>query len=138
MCRHMSVSLRPNQEPEDIELSDYRLETPSNELKWAQKIKEKLESSMLSKTVLFLVTMLATSMVIGDGVLTPCVSVLSAVSGVKSLGEGCCDVDFHCNTGAALQCAAVWGRQSRICVCASAVSLVFLHMWDRSVQPVQV
>ncbi|XP_031098463.1 potassium transporter 5-like isoform X2 [Ipomoea triloba] len=87
MCRHMSVSLRPNQEPEDIELSNNRLETPSNELKRAQKIKEKLESSMLIKTVLFLVTMLATSMVIGDGVLTPCVSVLSAVSGVKSLGE---------------------------------------------------
>ncbi|XP_019180294.1 PREDICTED: potassium transporter 5-like [Ipomoea nil] len=88
MCRHTKVSLRPNEEPEDRELSNYRLETPSNQLRRAQKIKQKLESSMVAKTVLFIITILATSMVIGDGVLTPCVSVLSAVSGVKSLGEG--------------------------------------------------
>lgn len=74
MCRHTRVSLRPNQEPEDRELSNYRLETPSNQLRRAQKIKQKLESSMGAKTVLFLVTILATSMVIGDGVLTPSIS----------------------------------------------------------------
>ncbi|XP_031098467.1 potassium transporter 5-like [Ipomoea triloba] len=87
MCRHTKVSLRPNQEPEDRELSNYRLETPSNQLRRAQKIKQKLESSMAAKTVLFIVTILATSMVIGDGVLTPCISVLSAVSGIKGLGQ---------------------------------------------------
>nr|GMD23242.1 potassium transporter 5-like [Ipomoea batatas] len=87
MCRHTRVSLRPNEEAEDRELSNYRLETPSNELRRAQMIKQKLESSMVAKTVLFLVTILGTSMVIGDGVLTPCISVLSAVSGIKALGE---------------------------------------------------
>ncbi|XP_019180311.1 PREDICTED: potassium transporter 5-like [Ipomoea nil] len=87
MCRHTKVSLRPNEEPEDRELSNYRLETPTNHLRRAQKIKQKLESSMAAKTVLFLVTILATSMLIGDGILTPCISVLSAVSGIKALGE---------------------------------------------------
>ncbi|CAK9133291.1 unnamed protein product [Ilex paraguariensis] len=74
ICRYAKVSLIPNQQPEDRELSNYRLDTPSNQLKRAQKIKQKLESSKIAKIVLFLVTILGTSMVIGDGVLTPCIS----------------------------------------------------------------
>ncbi|KAM1438370.1 hypothetical protein TB2_011747 [Malus domestica] len=86
MCRHAKVSLTPNNQPEDRELSNYKLETPSNELKRSQTIKKKLENSKIAKYSLFLVTIMGTSMVIGDGVLTPCISVLSAVSGIKSLG----------------------------------------------------
>lgn len=88
ICRYAKVSLIPNDQPEDRELSNYRLDTPSTNLRRAQKIKEKLETSKTVKIVLFLVTILGTSMVIGDGVLTPCISVLSAVSGIKSLGQG--------------------------------------------------
>ncbi|KAK2973818.1 hypothetical protein RJ640_011746 [Escallonia rubra] len=87
ICRYAKVSLVPNQQPEDRELSNYRLDTPSIQLRRAQKIKEKLENSVTAKVVLFLVTILGTSMVIGDGVLTPCISVLSAVSGIKSLSK---------------------------------------------------
>ncbi|KAM2018613.1 hypothetical protein PS2_021258 [Malus domestica] len=87
MCRHAKVSLTPNNQPEDRELSNYKLETPSNELKRSQTIKKKLENSKIAKYILFLVTIMGTSMVIGDGVLTPCISVLSAVSGIKSLGS---------------------------------------------------
>lgn len=82
------MSLIPNDQPEDRQLSNYRLDTPSNQLRRAQKIKEKLEHSKTSKIVLFLATILGTSMVIGDGVLTPCISVLSAVGGIKPLHEG--------------------------------------------------
>ncbi|KAK3015218.1 hypothetical protein RJ639_006856 [Escallonia herrerae] len=74
ICRYAKVSLVPNQQPEDRELSNYRLDTPSIQLRRAQKIKEKLENSVTAKVVLFLVTILGTSMVIGDGVLTPCIS----------------------------------------------------------------
>ncbi|KAJ8645985.1 hypothetical protein MRB53_007733 [Persea americana] len=92
ICRYARVSLIPNHQVEDRELSNYRLDTPSNQLRRAQKIKEKLENSKVAQLVLFLVTILGTSMVIGDGVLTPCISVLSAVSGIKesasSLGQG--------------------------------------------------
>lgn len=88
ICRYAKVSLIPKDQPEDRQLSNYRLDTPSSQLKRAQKIKEKLETSTYAKTVLFLVTILGTSMVIGDGVLTPCISVLSAVSGIQSVGTG--------------------------------------------------
>ncbi|KAJ6702095.1 OSMOTIC STRESS POTASSIUM TRANSPORTER [Salix koriyanagi] len=81
------VSLIPNDQPEDSQLSNYKLDTPSSQLRRAQVIKEKMESSKAIKIILFLVTILGTSMVIGDGVLTPCISVLSAVGGIKSLGE---------------------------------------------------
>ncbi|KAK1327119.1 putative potassium transporter 13 [Acorus calamus] len=46
-------------------------------------VKEFFEKHRSSRIILFLVVLLGTSMVIGDGVLTPTMSVLSAVSGVK-------------------------------------------------------
>lgn len=64
----------PNHQAEDRELSNYRLDTPSNALRRAAKIKEKLESSKAAKILLFILTILGTSMVIGDGVLTPSIS----------------------------------------------------------------
>ncbi|KAG6581970.1 Potassium transporter 5, partial [Cucurbita argyrosperma subsp. sororia] len=85
LCRYVKVGLIPNDQPEDRELSNYQLVVPSN-LRRSQKVKDKLENSMFAKVALFLVTIAGTSMVIGDGVLTPAISVLSAVSGIKSLG----------------------------------------------------
>ncbi|KAJ6341415.1 hypothetical protein OIU78_009563 [Salix suchowensis] len=87
ICRSAKVGLIPKDQPEDHKLSNYRLDTPSNQLRRAEVIKEKMESSKSIKIILFLITILGTSMVIGDGVLTPCISVLSAVSGIKSLGQ---------------------------------------------------
>ncbi|KAI6677292.1 hypothetical protein NL676_038088 [Syzygium grande] len=87
LCRYAKVSLIPNQQPEDREVSNYKLDTPSNPLRRAQKIKYMLENSKSARILLFLVTIMGTSMVIGDGVLTPSISVLSAVSGIKSLGK---------------------------------------------------
>lgn len=74
ICRYTKVSLIPNQQPEDRKLSNYRLDTPSNQLSRSIKIKEKLETSKAAQIMLFLITILGTSMVIGDGVLTPCIS----------------------------------------------------------------
>ncbi|OIW17534.1 hypothetical protein TanjilG_22646 [Lupinus angustifolius] len=88
ICRHVKMSLIPNQQPEDKELSNYKLETPSSQMKRAQKIKHKLEGSHYARIILLLVTIMGTSMVIGDGILTPTISVLSAVSGIStSLGQ---------------------------------------------------
>ncbi|CAL5346582.1 unnamed protein product [Camellia sinensis] len=72
---YAKVSLIPNEQPEDRQLSNYKLELPSNQLKRAQKIKEKLENSKTAQLVLFLVTILGTSMI------------LSALSGIKALHE---------------------------------------------------
>ncbi|KAJ0038595.1 hypothetical protein Pint_23875 [Pistacia integerrima] len=64
---------------------DGKLELPSNSkrMRLASTLKSKLEKSGFAKFVLFFVTLLGTSMVIGDGILTPAISVLSAVGGLK-------------------------------------------------------
>ncbi|KAK0592990.1 hypothetical protein LWI29_028719 [Acer saccharum] len=87
ICRYTKVGLIPNSQPEDRELSNYNLDISSPETQRAINIRQTLEKSNVAKITLFLVTILGTSMVIGDGVLTPCISVLSAVSGIKSLGQ---------------------------------------------------
>ncbi|KAI3467834.1 hypothetical protein Pfo_024497 [Paulownia fortunei] len=87
ICRFANLGLIPKNQPEDKELSNYRMEMTSNQTLGSQKIKEKLEKSITAKIILFLATILGTSMVIGDGVLTPCISVLSAVGGIKNLQE---------------------------------------------------
>ncbi|KAG0461310.1 hypothetical protein HPP92_021607 [Vanilla planifolia] len=83
ISRHARISLIPNQQAEDTMLSNYKLEIPSKKWKRAQWIKQKLESNKPLQITLLLITILATSMIIGDGVLTPSISVLSAVSGIK-------------------------------------------------------
>ncbi|MED6206180.1 Potassium transporter 5 [Stylosanthes scabra] len=89
ICRHLKVSLIPNQQPEDKELSNYKLETPSSQLRRAQRLKQMLENSYAARILLLLATITGTAMVIGDGILTPSISVLSAVSGIStSLGQG--------------------------------------------------
>lgn len=74
ICRYAKVSLIPNEETEDRELSHYGLDIPSNQLKRAQKIRQNLENSIFAKIVLVFLAILGTSMVIGDGIITPCIS----------------------------------------------------------------
>ncbi|XP_059625740.1 potassium transporter 5-like [Cornus florida] len=94
LCRYVKVGLIPSQEAEDREVSTYKLELPNNNksLRRASKLKSTVENSRFAKFFLLFATMLGTSMVIGDGVLTPCISVLSAVGGIKeatsSMTEG--------------------------------------------------
>ncbi|KAL3827848.1 hypothetical protein ACJIZ3_016650 [Penstemon smallii] len=83
ICRYAKVGLIPSQEAEDQDVSTFQLELPDNRMLRASKVKSLLENSNFAKTFLLFATMLGTSMVIGDGVLTPCISVLSAVSGLR-------------------------------------------------------
>ncbi|XP_040363753.1 potassium transporter 5 isoform X2 [Rosa chinensis] len=83
LCRYAKVGLTPSQQAEDRDVSNFQLELPSKRLRRASKLKSKLENSRFAKYFLLFATMLGTSMVIGDGVLTPCISVLSAVGGMK-------------------------------------------------------
>ncbi|KAL5064230.1 hypothetical protein RYX36_025967 [Vicia faba] len=88
ICRHIKVSLAPNQQSEDMELSNYKLEIPSHKQERANKIKQMIEHSHFTRIILLLLAIMGTSMVIGDGILTPTISVLSAVSGISSsLGQ---------------------------------------------------
>ncbi|KAH0727205.1 hypothetical protein KY284_003070 [Solanum tuberosum] len=83
LCRHAKVNLLPNQLRSDARISSFRLKVPSPELERSLKIKEKLEASLTLKKLLLMLVLVGTSMVIADGVVTPAMSVMSAVGGLK-------------------------------------------------------
>ncbi|GLJ26860.1 hypothetical protein SUGI_0524970 [Cryptomeria japonica] len=87
ICRHAKVSMIPNHQEEDRKLSSYKLEVASRQPNRSMKIKEALEQSKVAKTCLLVLALVGTCMVIGDGVLTPCISVLSAVGGIKRVDK---------------------------------------------------
>ncbi|GAB2231262.1 hypothetical protein Droror1_Dr00027551 [Drosera rotundifolia] len=82
LCRHARFSLLPNQQAADEELSTYRYgnSTPTAA---SASFKTFLDKHKRLRTALLLLVLFGASMVIGDGVLTPAVSVLSAVSGLQ-------------------------------------------------------
>ncbi|KAI5061278.1 hypothetical protein GOP47_0023783 [Adiantum capillus-veneris] len=84
ICRHAKVSRFQNEEVEDQSLSGYRLQRSDRASRMGAKIKEALEGSPFAKKVLLLLTLLGTCAVMGDGVLTPAISVLSAVDGIQT------------------------------------------------------
>ncbi|KAL4580898.1 hypothetical protein LXL04_017104 [Taraxacum kok-saghyz] len=83
ICRHAKISLLPNQLPSDSRISSFRLKVPSAELERSLKIKEYLETSLAMKKLVLVLVLAGTSMVIADGVVTPAMSVISAVRGLK-------------------------------------------------------
>ncbi|GAB2279451.1 Potassium transporter 5 [Dionaea muscipula] len=87
LCRYAKVSMIPNHHPEDREETNYSLEESTNRVKLATIVRDFLEHSSIAQHILFLATILGTSMVIGDGILTPSISVLSALRGIDTLGK---------------------------------------------------
>ncbi|KAJ6839438.1 potassium transporter 7-like [Iris pallida] len=91
----------PNQLPSDARISSFRLKVPSPELEKSLKIKERLEASLILKKLLLILVLFGTSMVIADGVVTPAMSVMSAVNGLKvgivsvKQGTRCCNYQGH-------------------------------------------
>ncbi|XP_043704475.1 putative potassium transporter 12 isoform X2 [Telopea speciosissima] len=83
ICRYAKVNLLPNQQPADEQISSFKLKLPTPELERALKIKDCLERRSPMKTLLLLLVLMGTSMIIGDGILTPAMSVMSAVSGLQ-------------------------------------------------------
>lgn len=74
ICRHSKVSAIPNAQTEHMDLSAYKLQIPNKNLKRAERIKEAMERSSFAKTCLLSIALFGTCMVIGDGILTPCIS----------------------------------------------------------------
>ncbi|KAH9702814.1 Potassium transporter 2 [Citrus sinensis] len=81
ICRHAKVSLLPNRQAADEALSTYKLEQPPE--KNSSRVKMYLEKHKFLHTALLILVLLGTCMVIGDGLLTPAISVFSAVSGLE-------------------------------------------------------
>jgi KUP system potassium uptake protein len=73
ICRHANVSLLPNRQIADEELSTYKLERPPDTAD-KSRIKAWLEKHRKLRVALLIMVMTGTCMVIGDGVLTPVIS----------------------------------------------------------------
>ncbi|XP_024025480.1 potassium transporter 1 [Morus notabilis] len=82
LCRHARLSVLPNQESIDEKLSAY-VTVGSNDTRQSSTLKLIFEKHPRFCEALLVFVLLGTSMAIGDGVLTPAISVLSAVSGIK-------------------------------------------------------
>jgi KUP system potassium uptake protein len=79
LCRHCNISSLPNRHPTDEELSTFVVDRQHPKT----YLQKKLEGSHVLQRLLLGLVLVGTSMVIGDGILTPAISVLSAVSGIK-------------------------------------------------------
>ncbi|KAL9456601.1 hypothetical protein AB3S75_005763 [Citrus x aurantiifolia] len=82
LCRHAKVITIPNQHRTDEELTTYSRST-FHEKSSAAKTKRWLEHQTFRKNALLMLVLVGTCMVIGDGILTPAISVLSASGGIK-------------------------------------------------------
>ncbi|KAK9937497.1 hypothetical protein M0R45_014280 [Rubus argutus] len=82
LCRHSRMGILNTVDPVHQGISSCRSEI-SNDTRTSLLIKEFFEKHKSSRIVLLLVVFLGTGMVIGDGILTPTMSVLSAVYGIK-------------------------------------------------------
>ncbi|KAL0341413.1 UNVERIFIED_CONTAM: Potassium transporter 4 [Sesamum radiatum] len=87
LCRHGKFSLLPNQQAADEELSAYKYGPPGQSSS-SVSVKRFLEKHKKLRTALLLVVLLGAGMVIGDGVVTPAMSVLSSVSGLEAAHKG--------------------------------------------------
>ncbi|XP_042437593.1 potassium transporter 7-like isoform X4 [Zingiber officinale] len=87
LCRHAKISLLPNQQAVDEELSTYYRTgyIPQNSI--YSPLKRFLENHRNLHTCLLVSVLFGACMVIGDGVLTPAISVLSSISGLQVKAE---------------------------------------------------
>ncbi|CAN6470512.1 unnamed protein product [Victoria cruziana] len=81
LCRHARVGLLPNQQAADEELSTYKYGLSDHGR--MSPLRRFLEKHAKLRTALLLVVLFGACMVIGDGVLTPAISVLSSISGLQ-------------------------------------------------------
>ncbi|XP_039039491.1 potassium transporter 8-like [Hibiscus syriacus] len=78
LCRHARLCSLPNCQLADEELSEYKRDGNGKSF-----LKSTLEKHKVLQTLLLVLALIGTCMVIGDGVLTPAISVFSAVSGLE-------------------------------------------------------
>jgi KUP system potassium uptake protein len=82
LCRHANIMIIPNQDQTDEKLTTYS-RSKFSEQSFAARTKRWLEENAFKKNALLVLVLIGSCMVIGDGILTPAISVLSAVSGIN-------------------------------------------------------
>ncbi|KAI3932234.1 hypothetical protein MKW98_024954 [Papaver atlanticum] len=82
LCRHGRLGILPNQQEADERLASYGMDGSADTWQSAL-LKSFFAKHSKFRNVLLIFVLLGTCMAIGDGVLTPAISVLSAVSGIS-------------------------------------------------------
>ncbi|KAL0421342.1 UNVERIFIED_CONTAM: Potassium transporter 6 [Sesamum latifolium] len=84
LCRHAKVNSLPSFQSADEDLSAYKkdISSPAPST-FGARLKSTLEKYRVLQRFLLVLALLGACMVIGDGILTPAISVFSAVSGVE-------------------------------------------------------
>ncbi|PKA58456.1 putative potassium transporter 2 [Apostasia shenzhenica] len=93
LCRHAKFSLLPNQQAADEELSTYYRPGNTSHSLISSPLRRFLEKHKKSRTALLIVVLFGACMVIGDGVLTPAISILSSISGLQVRAEQLSDAE---------------------------------------------
>ncbi|XP_022723695.1 probable potassium transporter 13 [Durio zibethinus] len=88
LCRRAKLGLLSASDAPDDDISAYNSGLTRKETVASSILKKFLDKHHSSRLVLLLVVLLGTSMVIGDGILTPSMSVLSAINGIKIKATG--------------------------------------------------
>ncbi|KAJ7944985.1 Potassium transporter [Quillaja saponaria] len=83
LCRNAKLCLLPNHQAADEELSTYHNPSYSNRNISSSALKRFIERHKSTKTVLLLLVLLGACMVISVGALTPAISVVSSMEGLK-------------------------------------------------------
>ncbi|XWS34833.1 hypothetical protein CRYUN_Cryun21dG0071200 [Craigia yunnanensis] len=85
LCRHARVNSLPNCQLADEELIEYKKDSIGLAPKssFGSRLKSTLEKHKVLQRFLLVLALIGTCMVIGDGILTPAISVFSAVSGLE-------------------------------------------------------
>ncbi|XP_010496894.1 PREDICTED: potassium transporter 4 isoform X2 [Camelina sativa] len=83
LCRHAKLSLLPNQQAADEELPAYKF-GPSTGTGASSRFRRFLEKHKSHRTALLVLVLFGAAIVIGDGVLTPAISVMSSMSGLQA------------------------------------------------------
>ncbi|KAJ8630390.1 hypothetical protein MRB53_023713 [Persea americana] len=86
LCRHARVSFLPNCQVADEALSEYKKDgcgSQRPDTGVGARVRTILEKHRVLQRVLLILALIGACMVIGDGVLTPAISVFSAVSGLE-------------------------------------------------------
>ncbi|KAJ4711981.1 Potassium transporter [Melia azedarach] len=83
LCRHAKISLLPNHQAADEDLTAYHDPGHSSRNVPSSPFKVFIERHKKTKTGLLLIVLLGTALVFSAGVLTPAISVLSSIDGLK-------------------------------------------------------
>nr|KJB13993.1 hypothetical protein B456_002G105200 [Gossypium raimondii] len=143
LCRHSRMGLLNATNEADKHESIEKAEEPVEDTGTSLLIKQFFEKHHSSQVVLLLVVLLGTSMVIGDGILSPTMSVLSAVSGlqvkVTDLHDNCI-LFFACTILVGLFALQHYGKHNvgflfapiLICwlICITGVGIYNIYHWN--------